>query len=93
MNWNEIAVMGHSRSGGAVVHAVQFNRLSRYPDDAGDREHGPGVRPAGAVAAHAAGARTRSAPMRSRSVAALNGFWRMGVSGSSSVRRRASSSM
>jgi dienelactone hydrolase len=34
VDWNEIAIMGHSRGGGAVSHAVQFNRLSRYPDDA-----------------------------------------------------------
>ena len=34
VDWNEIAVMGHSRGGGAVSHVVQFNRLSRYPDDA-----------------------------------------------------------
>lgn len=37
VDWNEIAIMGHSRGGGAVVHAVQFNRLSRYPDDANVR--------------------------------------------------------
>ncbi len=29
-----IAVMGHSRGGEAVGHAVAFNRLERYPDDA-----------------------------------------------------------
>ena len=29
-----IAVMGHSRGGEAVAHAVAFNRLERYPDDA-----------------------------------------------------------
>ena len=34
VDWNEIAIMGHSRGGGAVSHAVQFNRLTRYPDDA-----------------------------------------------------------
>jgi dienelactone hydrolase len=34
VDWNEIGIMGHSRGGGSVSHAVQFNRLSRYPDDA-----------------------------------------------------------
>lgn len=34
VDWTEIGIMGHSRGGGAVSHAVQFNRLSRYPDDA-----------------------------------------------------------
>ncbi|MGH7688290.1 MAG: chlorophyllase/cutinase-like alpha/beta fold protein, partial [Gemmatimonadaceae bacterium] len=34
VDWHEIAIMGHSRGGGAVTHAVQFNRLTRYPDDA-----------------------------------------------------------
>ncbi len=37
VDWNEIAIMGHSRGGGAVSHAVQFNRLTRYPDDANVR--------------------------------------------------------
>lgn len=34
VDWNEIGIMGHSRGGGAVSHAVQFNRLTRDPDDA-----------------------------------------------------------
>ncbi|MDT8369194.1 MAG: hypothetical protein RQ745_08290 [Longimicrobiales bacterium] len=29
-----VAIMGHSRGGEAVTHAVAFNRLERYPDDA-----------------------------------------------------------
>ena len=29
-----LALMGHSRGGGAVGHAAAFNRLSHYPDDA-----------------------------------------------------------
>ncbi len=37
VDWNEIAIMGHSRGGGAVSHAVQFNHLTRYPDDANVR--------------------------------------------------------
>ena len=34
VDWNNLAVMGHSRGGEAVGHAVTFNRLERYPDDA-----------------------------------------------------------
>jgi dienelactone hydrolase len=34
VDWDEIGIMGHSRGGGAVSHAVQINRLSRDPDDA-----------------------------------------------------------
>ena len=34
VDWSEIGIMGHSRGGGAVSHAVQFNRLARFPDDA-----------------------------------------------------------
>ncbi|HVZ78927.1 MAG TPA: hypothetical protein VG818_13175 [Gemmatimonadaceae bacterium] len=34
VDWNEIAIMGHSRGGEAVGHAATFNRLTRYPDDA-----------------------------------------------------------
>ncbi len=30
----KIGIMGHSRGGGAVGHAVAFNRLTHYPDDA-----------------------------------------------------------
>ncbi len=31
---SNLALMGHSRGGGAVGHAAAFNRLSHYPDDA-----------------------------------------------------------
>ncbi len=31
---DNIAIMGHSRGGEAVTHAVAFNQLDRYPDDA-----------------------------------------------------------
>ncbi|MFW5905037.1 MAG: hypothetical protein ACOCUZ_02350, partial [bacterium] len=34
VDWDRIALMGHSRGGEAVGHAAAFNRLSRYPDDA-----------------------------------------------------------
>ncbi|MGH7678432.1 MAG: alpha/beta hydrolase family protein [Gemmatimonadaceae bacterium] len=34
VDWQNLAVMGHSRGGEAVGHAVTFNRLARYPDDA-----------------------------------------------------------
>lgn len=34
VDWDRIAIMGHSRGGGAVTHAAQFNRLNRYPDNA-----------------------------------------------------------
>jgi dienelactone hydrolase len=34
VDWQNLAVMGHSRGGEAVGHAVTFNRLERYPDDA-----------------------------------------------------------
>jgi dienelactone hydrolase len=34
VDWDNLAVMGHSRGGEAVGHAVTFNRLERYPDDA-----------------------------------------------------------
>ncbi|MFN2564762.1 MAG: alpha/beta hydrolase family protein [Gemmatimonadaceae bacterium] len=34
VDWRNLAVMGHSRGGEAVGHAVTFNRLERYPDDA-----------------------------------------------------------
>jgi dienelactone hydrolase len=33
VDWQNLAVMGHSRGGEAVGHAVTFNRLERYPDD------------------------------------------------------------
>lgn len=34
VDFNQIALMGHSRGGEAVGHAAAFNRLPRYPDDA-----------------------------------------------------------
>lgn len=34
VDWDRIALMGHSRGGEAVGHAAAFNRLSHYPDDA-----------------------------------------------------------
>jgi dienelactone hydrolase len=34
VDFNQIALIGHSRGGEAVAHAAAFNRLSRYPDDA-----------------------------------------------------------
>jgi dienelactone hydrolase len=34
VDMERIAVVGHSRGGEAVSHAVAFNRLPRYPDDA-----------------------------------------------------------
>jgi len=34
VDWQNLGVMGHSRGGEAVGHAVTFNRLERYPDDA-----------------------------------------------------------
>src|SRR5262245_58948862 len=34
VDFEKIALMGHSRGGEAVGHAAAFNRLARYPDDA-----------------------------------------------------------
>ena len=34
VDWERIALMGHSRGGEAVAHAAAFNRLAFYPDDA-----------------------------------------------------------
>ncbi|MGH7470939.1 MAG: alpha/beta hydrolase family protein [Longimicrobiales bacterium] len=34
VDFDKIALMGHSRGGEAVGHAAAFNRLPRYPDDA-----------------------------------------------------------
>jgi len=34
VDWDRIALMGHSRGGEAVGHAAAFNRLAHYPDDA-----------------------------------------------------------
>ncbi|MDE0257307.1 MAG: MFS transporter [Gammaproteobacteria bacterium] len=34
IDFDRIALIGHSRGGEAVGHAAAFNRLSRYPDDA-----------------------------------------------------------
>lgn len=34
VDWERIALMGHSRGGEAVGHAAAFNRLTHYPDDA-----------------------------------------------------------
>ena len=34
VDFDKIALMGHSRGGEAVGHAAAFNRLARYPDDA-----------------------------------------------------------
>jgi dienelactone hydrolase len=34
VDFENIALMGHSRGGEAVGHAASFNRLTRYPDDA-----------------------------------------------------------
>lgn len=34
VDFDQIALMGHSRGGEAVGHAAAFNRLTRYPDDA-----------------------------------------------------------
>jgi hypothetical protein len=34
VDWERIALMGHSRGGEAVGHAAAFNRLAHYPDDA-----------------------------------------------------------
>ncbi len=34
VDFENIALMGHSRGGEAVGHAAAFNRLTRYPDDA-----------------------------------------------------------
>lgn len=34
VDWENLAVMGHSRGGEAVGHAAAFNRLTHYPDDA-----------------------------------------------------------
>ena len=34
VDMGNLALMGHSRGGGAVGHAAAFNRLSHYPDDA-----------------------------------------------------------
>jgi dienelactone hydrolase len=34
VDWDRIALMGHSRGGEAVGHAAAFNELSFYPDDA-----------------------------------------------------------
>jgi dienelactone hydrolase len=34
VDWDRIALMGHSRGGEAVGHAAAFNRLTHYPDDA-----------------------------------------------------------
>jgi dienelactone hydrolase len=34
VDWDRIALMGHSRGGEAVAHAAAFNRLAFYPDDA-----------------------------------------------------------
>ncbi|WP_419164965.1 alpha/beta hydrolase family protein [Candidatus Palauibacter sp.] len=43
LDFDRIALIGHSRGGEAVGHAAAFNRLSRYPDDASlefDFNHG-----------------------------------------------------
>ena len=43
IDFDRIALIGHSRGGEAVGHAAAFNRLSRYPDDASvefDFHHG-----------------------------------------------------
>ncbi len=43
IDFDRIALIGHSRGGEAVGHAAAFNRLSRYPDDASlefDFDHG-----------------------------------------------------
>ncbi|WP_419936085.1 alpha/beta hydrolase family protein [Candidatus Palauibacter sp.] len=43
IDFDRIALIGHSRGGEAVGHATAFNRLSRYPDDASlefDFNHG-----------------------------------------------------
>ena len=43
IDFDRIALIGHSRGGEAVGHAAAFNRLSRYPDDASlefDFNHG-----------------------------------------------------
>jgi hypothetical protein len=37
VDWEKIALIGHSRGGEAVGHAAAFNRLSHYPDDASIR--------------------------------------------------------
>ncbi len=34
VDWERLALMGHSRGGEAVAHAAAFNLLSHYPDDA-----------------------------------------------------------
>jgi dienelactone hydrolase len=34
VDWDRIALIGHSRGGEAVGHAAAFNRLTHYPDDA-----------------------------------------------------------
>ena len=34
VDMGNLGIMGHSRGGGAVGHAVAFNQLSHYPDDA-----------------------------------------------------------
>ena len=34
VDWNNLAIMGHSRGGEAVGHAAAFNRMTRFPDDA-----------------------------------------------------------
>lgn len=34
VDWERIALIGHSRGGEAVGHAAAFNRLTHYPDDA-----------------------------------------------------------
>jgi dienelactone hydrolase len=34
VDWERIALIGHSRGGEAVGHAAAFNRLGHYPDDA-----------------------------------------------------------
>jgi len=34
VDWDRIALMGHSRGGEAVGHAAAFNQLRHYPDDA-----------------------------------------------------------
>lgn len=37
VDWERIALIGHSRGGEAVGHAAAFNRLGHYPDDASIR--------------------------------------------------------
>jgi dienelactone hydrolase len=51
VDMENIAVMGHSRGGEAVGHAVAFNRLERYPDDASvEFDFGFNIRSAVAIA-------------------------------------------